>query len=656
VFLESIMSTRFLKIAALLALAACCTLALADPPTRVGRVSLAEGEVSIVAEAGDQAGGALLNWPVTSHNQISTGRGARAEFRVGSTAVRLDADSLLEIDELDDEHLRLHLQYGSASVRIRNPEVLAGFELSTPQAHVRMQQPGRLRVDAERVPDTSVVNVFDGVALVEAGGSQLTVRAGRRAEIENDDVRTALALRDSFDDWAQLRDQRDERSTSARYVTSEMTGYEELDQNGIWRDDTEYGPLWIPRGVPLGWAPYRDGRWTWVEPWGWTWIDDAPWGYAPFHYGRWVHVNQRWAWAPGRRVSHPVWAPALVGWVGGGGWNLSFGSHGGRRAPAQGWYPLTPRERFVPGYHLSQEHLGQLNSHVRPDGRHEWREREQRHEGLTVVPHDQFGQRGTVVVRNAPHAVLPPLALQTAPAGTPPPRGFSREANRGPRDDQRFERDQMIRNRGQRPEPGVLRSAPPPQPLIIGSPAAGAPPPFQHRDPRRSFEDAPRHQQPPAPVAPMPAAIAPLPPVPPPAAEPAQDQRFNRPHRGDGERERRLREPDAEPPMHMPGQRSRPFREQRGPAMASPMVQPITPPPAAPAPVTMIQPMTPPPRAPAPVRMPQPMTPPPPAPAPVGVPQPIAAPPQPIGASAHGQAPARRSGQVEERRRHGQLE
>ena len=24
-------------------------------------------------------------------------------------------------------------------------------------------------------------------------------------------------------------------------------------------------------------------------PWGWTWVDDAPWGFAPFHYGRWVN-------------------------------------------------------------------------------------------------------------------------------------------------------------------------------------------------------------------------------------------------------------------------------------------------------------------------------------------------------------------------------
>ena len=28
--------------------------------------------------------------------------------------------------------------------------------------------------------------------------------------------------------------------------------------------------------------------WVWLRPWGWTWVDDAPWGFAPFHYGRWL--------------------------------------------------------------------------------------------------------------------------------------------------------------------------------------------------------------------------------------------------------------------------------------------------------------------------------------------------------------------------------
>ena len=142
------MSTRFIQAVTLLACAVLSTLALAESPARVGRVSLSQGQVGISGEVGDQPGAAQVNWPVTSHNVLTTGRGARTEIRIGSTAIRLDGDSSLEVSELDDERLRLRLNYGSVSLRVVNAEALAGFELATANARVRLQQPGRLRVDA----------------------------------------------------------------------------------------------------------------------------------------------------------------------------------------------------------------------------------------------------------------------------------------------------------------------------------------------------------------------------------------------------------------------------------------------------------------------------------------------------------------------------
>ena len=491
------MSTRFIKAVTLLACAVLSTLALAESPARVGRVSLSQGQVGISGEVGDQPGAAQVNWPVTSHNVLTTGRGARTEIRIGSTAIRLDGDSSLEVSELDDERLRLRLNYGSVSLRMVNAEALAGFELATANARVRLQQPGRLRVDAERIQGASVINVFDGVALVEDRGTQLIVRAGRRADIRDDDVFTGQAARDSFDDWSQQRDQLDERSTSARYVSREMTGYEDLDRNGVWRDDPEYGPLWLPTTVAAGWAPYRDGSWAWIAPWGWTWVDNAQWGYAPFHYGRWVQASGRWAWAPGRQVGRPVGAPALVGWVGGSTWRQNFGAGGHR--PAQGWYPLTPRDAFVPGYVLSQQHLQHINRDARPGWREDGRGRDERndhqHQGLTVVPHEQFGHRGTLAVRNAPRALVPPLALQNAPAA-PPGAGRERDGRGRERGDgDQFDRDFYQRNFQHRPE---LTGAPAPrQPAPLANPAAAAAPsPFTGRDGRPGFDDRGPRQQP----------------------------------------------------------------------------------------------------------------------------------------------------------------
>ena len=411
------MRNRVLNTVTLLALAGLSSLAMGqsdggEPPALVGRVAVTQGQVSIGSDVGAEMMAAQVNWPVTSGNTISTAPGARTELRIGSTSIRLDGDSSLEVVQLDDASLRLRLHYGSANIRVRNPDLASGFELTTPQARVRLEQPSSLRIDAERVRDTSSVDVFDGVALLEGGGSQLTVRAGKGAELTDDDVRTLAATRDGFDDWAASRDRIEDNSASARYVGTEMTGYEDLDRYGSWSSNAEYGPLWIP-SVASSWVPYRDGSWTWLDPWGWTWVDNAPWGYAPFHYGRWVQVNSRWAWAPGRRPEHWVWAPALVGWVGGGGWNVTFRDR--TRAPGTGWYPLSWHDRYVPGYRVPANHLRWMNEHVRDrKGGRDFRP-----QGLTVVPQDRFRQPGRVNVSRSPVLTAPPVMAHNVPANLP---------------------------------------------------------------------------------------------------------------------------------------------------------------------------------------------------------------------------------------------
>jgi len=506
------MPNRVAKTAVLLAFSTLTALAVAaDPPARVGRVALTQGQVTIGSDVGAEMMAAQVNWPVTSGNTITTTDGARTEVRIGSTSIRLDGDSSLEVTQLDDESLRLRLHYGSVSVRVINADVLSGFELETPQARVRLQQPGRVRVDAERVRDTSAVTVFDGVALVEDGDSQLTLRAGRRVEVGDDDVRTMTAVRDAFDEWALVRDRYDDNAASSRYVTSEMTGYEDLDRYGSWRDDADYGPLWIPT-VASTWVPYRDGSWTWLEPWGWTWVDNAPWGYAPFHYGRWVQVHNRWAWAPGRRHEHLVWAPALVGWVGGDGWNLTFRD---RRMPATGWYPLTPHDRYIPTWHAPDNHLRWLNEHVRDDPR---RPRDYRPQGLTVVPEDRFRQPGRVNVPRTPVTTAPPVMARNVPAGAPPAGPQPNWQNRGPVgiarmdgrhvdpgrerriETERAERDVVVSQQ----RPGLVPQAAPAQALPITSPTPHLPAqplstvtsPTPHQSPQPLSTVSPTIQQP----------------------------------------------------------------------------------------------------------------------------------------------------------------
>ncbi len=422
------MPRKFLHFLLLTALVAASSLALADPPAVVGRISAAEGRVTLQTEDGEESG-SLLNWPVTTDQHLRTASGARAEFRVGAVAVRLDGDSDISIEQLDDDNLRLRLNYGAASVRVPDPQALAGFELTTPQARVLLTEPGTVRVDTEREPDTTIVSVLDGVGRVEAAGTALTLRADRRAEIRGEDVLTSQARQDAFDAWAVARDRRGAAAIATRYIPRDVTGYEELDHYGTWTVNDDYGPLWAPTVIASDWAPYRDGRWTWLSPWGWTWVDNAPWGYAPSHYGRWVMVNRRWCWSPDRVIGRPAWSPAVVGWVGGAGWAVSFNDR--RRGPGMGWYPLSPRDRYTPHYQVSPAYERRLGWQYR--GNEKWGNKPVqpgRRDGITIVPREQFEQRRTVRVNNVPRATVAPNP-GNLPATAPIVPGGVRDGGRG---------------------------------------------------------------------------------------------------------------------------------------------------------------------------------------------------------------------------------
>jgi len=337
---------------------------LGDPPGRVARLSDVSGQVWLYnPDSGDWVN-AVRNRPLTTGDRLATDAGARAEVQVGSSTVRLDAGTELEVRTLDDDHVSLQLHNGSMSARLRDAAEAAEFEVITEDGRFVVQRAGRYRFDHDT--SGSFATVYAGQARYEGPNSGLAIPVGQRAEFWIDangaaQYRLAEAQNDAFAAWTNERERSVESSVSARYVSPAMTGAEELDRYGRWEQDPEYGALWIPRGVAVGWAPYSTGHWAWVLPWGWTWVDDAAWGFAPFHYGRWVHRRDVWCWTPGQRVVRPVYAPALVGWVGGPGVGVSITVGGGRPPPVVGWFPLAPREVYVPSYRASPRYAQNVN-------------------------------------------------------------------------------------------------------------------------------------------------------------------------------------------------------------------------------------------------------------------------------------------------------
>jgi hypothetical protein len=332
-----------------------------DPSSRVLRASYLQGEVSFRPGNVDDWTSATLNYPLSSGDHLWTDVNARAELHVGSNAIRLAPETAFEILDLDDNHLQIRLTQGSALIRIRTLNSDDDVEIDTPTGAVTLLRDGTYRVDVSADGATSTVTTRNGDAEVTSNDNTISVRPDETvlftADGASSDVRNAPPM-DEYDQWANSRDRTEDRSVSARYVSRDMTGYEDLDRNGTWSNDASYGHVWIPSNVASDWAPYRYGRWAWVEPYGWTWIDDAPWGFAPFHYGRWAYSRNRWVWAPGVVRSRPVYAPALVVFVGGS--SFSGGRNYGDRGDVA-WFPLAPREVYRPAYRTSDDYVRRVN-------------------------------------------------------------------------------------------------------------------------------------------------------------------------------------------------------------------------------------------------------------------------------------------------------
>ncbi|MGA3210045.1 MAG: DUF6600 domain-containing protein [Terriglobales bacterium] len=335
-----------------------------DPPSRAARMTHVINQVSFQPAGVDDWALVAVNQPLTTSDNVWADVEARAELNLGSAAIRMGAETSLTLTNLSDNVVQLGLNQGTLNLRVKHIFDGETYEVDTPNLAFTLFQPGSYRFDVDPNGDTTVVTIWQGQG--QATGDSPAVDLGPRQQARFTGGRslqnqiTAAPGFDSFDDWCRKYDESEDRSLSARYVSPNMIGYEDLDAAGQWRDDPQYGHLWVPAGVEVGWAPYHYGHWAWVAPWGWTWVDNAPWGFAPFHYGRWVNVGGVWAWAPGpveAVVVRPVYAPALVAWVGG----VGIGVGGG---VGVGWFALGWGEPFIPAYPVSRNYFTTVNVHV----------------------------------------------------------------------------------------------------------------------------------------------------------------------------------------------------------------------------------------------------------------------------------------------------
>ena len=344
-----------------------------DPPSRVARLAYTNGNISFNPAGTDDWVAAVVNRPMTTGDKLWSDDRSRAELHLDTAVIRLSDHTGFSFLNLSDEITQLRLTEGTLYIRVRRLGDDETFEVDTPNLAFSILRPGRYRINVNEAGDATIVAVRDGQGEVTSGGSAYAVHAREEGVFNGTDQLDADVERirydeDEFDQWCNERDRRDDHSVSSRYVSDDVVGYEDLDEYGGWRAVPEYGNVWFPHTVVVGWAPYRYGHWVWIAPWGWTWVDNEPWGFAPFHYGRWVAVSGVWGWVPCPprpavvtvAYVRPVYAPALVAWVGGAHWGVgvAVGS-----APAAGvaWFPLGPRDVYCPSYRVSQTYVTNVN-------------------------------------------------------------------------------------------------------------------------------------------------------------------------------------------------------------------------------------------------------------------------------------------------------
>ena len=331
-----------------------------DPPARVARLANMSGNVSFTPAGEHEWVQAQLNRPIVTGDKLWTADGARAELQVGSSTVRLDYQSNFDFLNLNDQIAQMQLTHGTLNLdvwRLRTDET---YEVDTPTIAFIANRVGDYRIDVDSQGGfTTVTARRGGGEAVGEGGKRVSIEEGQSIRFNDSglkDYQVNVSSPDDFDRYCSARKERHVSAPARNYVSENVVGYEDLDEYGTWESAPQYGHVWYPTAVAVDWAPYRAGHWVWIDPWGWNWVDDAPWGFAPFHYGRWAYVGSRWGWVPGPVDIAPVYAPALVAFVGGGGFGVSV-SVGG----PIGWFALGPGDVYFPGYYGGRDYFNRVN-------------------------------------------------------------------------------------------------------------------------------------------------------------------------------------------------------------------------------------------------------------------------------------------------------
>lgn len=322
----------------------------ADPPTRVARLSYLQGQVSFSQAGLDKWMDAILNRPLVNGDSLWVDNNSLAQVQLDTAILGLDAQTELTILNVTDQTAQFQLATGRMCLTVGALEAQNTNEIDTPNLAF-VGGTGHYILTVDQTNNTTSVNVIDGAGTVYGeNNTSYQLEPGTTYTFPNTDLSnytsSSSTASDDFTNWCLQTN----KTVAGTHISSRVIGYEDLEKTGSWSDIPDYGQAWSPPDVPSNWSPYSDGHWEWIDPWGWTWVDNAPWGFAPYHYGRWIFINGHWFWVPGPANVAPVYAPAMVSFISGEGNDI-------------GWFPLAPDEPYVPWYTTSFNYFTIINVH-----------------------------------------------------------------------------------------------------------------------------------------------------------------------------------------------------------------------------------------------------------------------------------------------------
>ncbi len=414
-----------------------------DPPARVGWLSNLSGSVSFHSAGQEQWVTATQNYPVASGDAVWTQPQAAASVMVDSTRIALSGGTELTTQAIDQSTITAVLSQGETFLDIAALQQGQSVVITTPRGTAQITSNGAYEIYAgDSNTPTYVTTVTGSLQFTGLGqNSPQSVGAQQTLVVQGTNpvqAKLGAMQQDQFltSMLQQTTPPPPPSVAQAPPASAQMTGAAVLTNYGTWQSQPSVGTVWFPQVAP-SWVPYRDGRWAYVQPWGWTWVDNAPWGFAPFHYGRWGQFGGRWGWVPqpvaepgyGYGGSYePVYAPALVTFLGAAAGAFTAAAFA---SGTIGWAPLGIHEPYYPPYQVSPRYFGAYNR--------------------AYVPNYNTFYRNNVTIVNNRISYRNVTINNYGSGGRPDEQGFNREGATF------VPRDAML---GSRPIAGVARPLP----------------------------------------------------------------------------------------------------------------------------------------------------------------------------------------------------